>query len=66
MNDDKLQTLTGEIQVSASGLILVEDDGLPWLLDCDPRLARHVEQRVTIEGYAYSECRFSVCRMVET
>jgi hypothetical protein len=50
------------------GLLLIEDDGLPWRIDCD--VAQHMQfmrrlgTRVTVSGYPYSETWFSVLRLI--
>lgn len=60
MNDDRLRQKSGYLRRCGSDLVLMASDGLPWILDGDAPLAAHVGRQVTVQGYAYAECRFEV------
>ena len=53
---------------SDGGLLLIEDDGLPWRIDCDVvqhmQFVRLLGTRVTVSGYPYSEVWFSIVGII--
>ncbi len=51
---EKLVRKTGFVRQQRGHFILDGDDGLPWSLDCNPSMLRHIDQRITLTGFAYS------------
>jgi len=65
VSDDAPDQKTGFLTGHSGQYILIDDDDLPWLLDGEVRLARYRDGFVTISGFAYGECRFTVIAIAD-
>ena len=65
MASDALDEKTGFLSGHAARYVLIDEDGLPWLLDGSVRFGRFKGGFVTVRGIAYAECRFTVIEIAD-